>query len=89
MRWLEESTQWANLTGNYIGILYLAICQEFLESNAPILVWEYCTEWKTRAHNLTAKDKFDMSDMNPFTWVTGDVADISNICVQVFYAMVR
>ena len=40
-------------------------------------------------HNLTAKDKFDMSDMNPLTRFTGDVADISNMCVHKFYHMVQ
>ena len=37
-------------------------------------------------HNLTAKDKIDMSDMNLFTPVTGDIVDIvdiSNLCTQI------
>ena len=67
MQWLEESTQWANLAKNYIGILEEAIRQDLLESSAPLVVWGYCAEWRARVHNLTAKDKFDMSDMNPFT----------------------
>ena len=40
-------------------------------------------------HNLTAKDKFDMLNVNPFTHVTGDVADISNMCIHKFYDMVK
>ena len=40
-------------------------------------------------HNLTAKDKFDMLNMNHFTRVTGDVADISNMCIHKFYNMVK
>ena len=66
-----------------------AIRQDLLESNAPSVVWDYCAEWKARVHNLTARDKFDMSDMNPFSQVTGDVADILNMCVHKFYDMVR
>ena len=89
MRWLEESTQWANLAENYIGILKEAIRQDLLESNASLVVWDYCAEWRAKVHNLTARDKFDMSDMNPFTRVTGDVADISNMCVHKFYDMVQ
>ena len=88
MRWLEESTQWANLAENYIDILKEAIRQDLLELNAPLVVWDYCAKWRARVHNLTARDKFDMSNMNPFTQVTGDVADISNMCVHKFYDMV-
>ena len=89
MRYLEESTQWVNLGENYIGILKDAIRQNILVSNAPLVIRDYCAEWRTRVHNLTAEDKFDMFDMNPFTRVTGDVADISNMCVLKFYDMVR
>ena len=44
VRYLEESTQWANLAENYIGILKEAIRQDLLESNAPLVVWNYCAE---------------------------------------------
>ena len=87
--WLEKSTQWANLTDNYIGILKEAIRQELLESNVPLAVWDYCAKWRARVHNLTARDKFDTSDMNPFTRVTGDVANILYMCVHKFYDVVR
>ena len=40
-------------------------------------------------HNLTAKDKFDMSDMSLFTWVKGDVADILDMCVHKYYDMIQ
>ena len=88
MRWLEESTQWANLAENYILILKEAIYQDLLELNAPLAVCDYCAEWRVRVHNLTAKDKFDMSDTNPFTQVIGAVENILNI-VNKFYDMVR
>ena len=88
MRWLEESTQWDNLAEDYICILKEAIYQDLLESNAPLVVCDYCAEWRARVHNLTLRDTFDMSNMNPCTRVTGDVADISNICVHKFYDMV-
>ena len=67
MRWLEDSTQWANLAENYIGILKEVIRQDLLESNAPLVVWFYYAEWRAKVPNLTAKDKFDISDMNPCT----------------------
>ena len=89
MRWLEENTQWANLAKNYISILKEAIRQDLLESSIILVVWDYCAEWRARIHNLTARDKFDMSDMNPFIRVTGDVADILNICVHKFYDIVQ
>ena len=89
MHWLEESTQWDNSAENYSGILKEAICQDLLESNTPLVVQDYCADWRARVHNLTARDKFDMSNMNPFTPVAGDVADILNTCVYKFYDMVQ
>ena len=89
MWWLEESTQWANIAENYIGILKEAIRQDLLKSNVPLVVLDYYAEWRVRVHNLTTKDKFDISNMNPFTQVTGDVTDISNMCVHKFYDMVQ
>ena len=44
VRYLEESTQWTNLSENYIGILKEAIHQDLLESNAPLVIWNYCAE---------------------------------------------
>lgn len=40
-------------------------------------------------HNLTEKYKFNMSGMNPFTQVAGDVVDILNLYVHKFYDMVQ
>ena len=34
-------------------------------------------------HNLTAKEKFDSENVNPFTLMTGDVGELSNICVYI------
>ena len=39
--------------------------------------------------NFTAKDKSDVSDINPFTRIAGIVADILDMCVHKFYDMVR
>ena len=44
---------------------------------------------EARVYNLTTKGKFNMSDMKPFIQVTGDVADILNMCVHKLYDMVQ
>ena len=86
---LDESTQQANLAGSYVGILKKAIYQDLLKWNAPLVVWDYCVELRATVHNLTAKDKSDMSNMNPFTWITGNVADILSMCVHKLYGMMQ
>mmetsp|Transcript_14262 Transcript_14262/g.14079 ORF Transcript_14262/g.14079 Transcript_14262/m.14079 type:complete len:87 (+) Transcript_14262:85-345(+) len=45
MKYLEESTQWANLTESYISsILKEAIQQDLLDSDAPLVLRDYCVQ---------------------------------------------
>ena len=55
MRRLEENTQFANLAGNYIGILMEAIHQDLLESNTPLVVWNYCAECR-QGYTISQQD---------------------------------
>lgn len=44
MKYLEESTQWANLTESYMSILKEAIQQDLLDSDAPLVLRDYCVQ---------------------------------------------
>jgi hypothetical protein len=85
LRILEEHTQWANLAEKYIGLIKQAVRKDMLESDCPIVLWDYCVEWRARVNNMTAKDLFQLQSMNPHLATTGEEGDISNICVFKFY----
>jgi hypothetical protein len=85
LRILEEHTQWANLAEKYIGLLKQAVRKDMLESDCPMVLWDYCVEWRARINNMTAEDLFQLQSMNPHLATTGDEGDISNICIFKFY----
>ena len=85
LRVLEEGTPWANKAELYIGIVKTAVQKDMKESNCPLVFWDYCVERRVRIHNLTAKDRFTLHGMNPHTALTGEEADISNLCKFGWY----
>ena len=44
LKYLERSTQWANLAELYIGLLKEAVCKDMKESDSPLKFWDYCAE---------------------------------------------
>ena len=85
LRILEEHTQWANRAELYIGLIKEAVRKDMLESNSPIVLWDYCAERRARINNLTAKDLFQLHGSTPHTLTTGNDGDISNLCQFNWY----
>ena len=51
---IEESTQWADLTEKYIGILKSAVVlKDLRDSFSPIKLWCYVVEYCTAVNNVT------------------------------------
>jgi len=46
LKLLEESTQYANLAEQYIGILKSAVRNDLQSTNCPLIFWDYCIEWR-------------------------------------------
>ena len=85
LRMLEEGTQWANCAELYIGLLKESIRKDLRESDAPLVLWDYCAERRARIHNLTAKDLFQLNGQNPHSITLGEEGNISNLCVFGWY----
>ena len=81
---LEEGTPWANKAELYIGIIKEAVHKD-MKSNCPLPLWDYCVERRSRINNLTAKDRFNLHGSNAHTTLTGEQADISNMCKYGWY----
>jgi len=85
LRILEEGTPWANKAELYIGLLKEATRKDMKESNCPLVLWDYCVERRARISNLTARNLFQLHGTNAHTALTGDEADISNLCEYSWY----
>ena len=55
------------------------------ESGAPLAFWDYCLERRARINNLTAKKDFKLHSTTPFTALTGEQGDISNLLLLGWY----
>jgi hypothetical protein len=85
LRLLEEGAPWANKAELYIGIIKEAVRKDMKASNCPLPLWDYCVERRVRINNVTAKDRFNLHGSNAHTILTGDEADISNLCKYGWY----
>jgi hypothetical protein len=79
LRVLERGTQWANLAERFIGILKNGVRSDLAETNAPMVLWDYCMERRVQIMNLTARSTHKLGGMNPYTSLLGEQADISSI----------
>src|SRR6056300_1312548 len=76
---LERSTQWADLAERFIGLLKSGVRTDLRESNAPMVLWDYCLDRRVMIMNLTARSTHKLRGINPYTATTFQTADISNI----------
>ena len=82
---IEPYTQWINRAKRYIGLFKDGIQKTMKETNCPLVLWDYCMEHKAKVNNVTAKDLFQLEGQTPHYSVTGEEADISNLCQFAFY----
>lgn len=80
LRVLERATQWANLAERFIGLLKNGVRADLRESDAPLVLWDYCMERRVKIMNLTARGNHKLQGLNPYTKTFHETADISNIC---------
>ena len=79
LRLLERGTQWANLAERFIGLLKNGVRKDLRESNAPMILWDYCLERRMQIMNLTARNTHKLAGSNPYSVTFGGQADISNL----------
>ena len=85
LRVLEEGTPWANKAELYIGLIKEAVRKDMKEADCPLVFWDYCVERRVRIHNLTSRKLFQLHGTNPYTALTGEEGDISNLCQYKWY----
>ena len=85
LRSIERGTQWANKAELYIGLFKKSIQKDLMESNAPLVFWDYAAERRAMIMNLTFKDSFKIRGTNTNQLIKGDPGDISNLCTFGFW----
>ena len=88
LRVLEAETQWANRAELFVGIVKEATRKDLRRSGCPIVLWDYCMEWRVLIVQVTAKKLFQLKGSNPHTATLGTQADISNLCLFGWYEWV-
>ena len=79
LRVLEAETQWANWAELFVGLVKEATCKDLCCSSCPIVLWDYCMEWRVLFFQVTAKKLFQLQGSNPHTATIGSLADILNL----------
>ena len=69
---LEEYTHNANLAERYIGLTLTLIRKDLHESDAPMVLWDFCVERRMRINNLTARPLFQLQGQNPHLGTFGE-----------------
>ena len=74
-----------SLAEKYIGHIKQAVCKDLVESDAPLVLWNYCVERRARINNLTARNLFQLDGTDPHLTIHDTEGDISNLCNYKFY----
>ncbi len=85
---LEAQTQWANRAELYVGLMKEATWNDMRVTGLPLVLWDYCMEWRALIFQITAKKLFQLNGTNPHTMTFGAYADISNLCQFGWYEWV-
>jgi len=85
IRVLEKGTQWANRAERFVKIFKDVVVRDLKESNCPMVLWCYCLQRRSEINNATAADNLALEGTNPYTRMTGQTCDISNLCQFGWY----
>ena len=88
LRMLEGSTQWANRAELYVGLFKEAVRKDMLDTNSPLIFWDYFAERRALRTNMTAKNPFQLQGETPHFATFGEQGDISNISQFGWYEWV-
>ena len=76
---------WANHAEKYLNIFYKSIAKEFKAFNAPLVLWCYCAECRSKIINYTTHEKYHLNGQTSYTSMTVQPTDISAICEIGWY----
>ena len=77
---LERGMPSANRAERTIGELKTDTKRDMNRARSPIVFWCYCIERRALINRSIAKNNFRLDKMSPYTYLTGELTDISNIC---------
>ena len=60
-----------------------------IKADSPIIFWDYCIERRAMIENSMAKDNYLLKGSVPHSYMTGEMTDISNLCVYNWYEWIK
>jgi hypothetical protein len=86
IRELEAASPWSNRAELFIGIVKNDIKKDLKDSNCPMNLWDYCAQYRAQILSATARpNNYALDGQVPYTKMTGQPLDISNICEFKWY----
>lgn len=85
---LEKGTQFANRAECFVKIFKDAVITDMREPDCPLVLWCYALQRRSEIINATAADNPVLEGTNPYTRMTGQSCDISNLCQFKWYEWV-
>ena len=83
---LEAESPWSNRAELFIGIVKKHIKKDLKESNCPMVLWDYCAQYRARILNATSRPTcYALDGQVPWTRMTGQPMDISNLTEFKWY----
>ena len=82
---LEKGTPSSNRAECYVGLVKSNVKKDLKMTNSPLVLWDYCVERRCKILSASARDIYLLDGMVPYTKMTGQPYDISNLCLFSWY----
>ena len=82
---LEKGTPSSNRAECYVGIVKSNVKKDLKMTNFPLVLWDYCVERRCKILSVSTRDIYLLDGMVPYTKMTGQHYDISNLCLFSWY----
>ena len=89
LRSIEPHSQWSNLSEGAVREVKQGTGRDMVKTGAPKRLWDYCLELKALQRSHTASSIFAAKGEVPETIVSGQTADISQLCEFAWYDWVK
>lgn len=86
---LEKNTPSSNRAERAIQSVKKATKRDLIQSDCPLVFWCLCLERRSKIHNHSVRNSFNLTGMTPHSKLTGDITDISHLCNFKWYEWVK
>ena len=82
---LEKGTPSSNRAECCVGLVKSNVKKNLKMTNSPLVLWNYCVERRCKILSASTRDIYLLDGMVPYTKMTVQPYDISNLCLINWY----